>query len=1110
MSPLHQDSRFSELSKPDDLSDTHSQSGSELNQRGDDDGTNCLDDYKPQSPEEESADEKLRRIRQTLHEKIAEDKSVKDEGRRLEKLDESDELSYLQFIIKKIDLLRAAHQNLNLTIANKLLGLIIASVSKIGSWHLLYLLRVSSDTKAVSEATKNSAAPPTLITHDKEQGNNWDEKFHPLFIAIQFDKDAANKSRSLTVFICENLPEADREKALAAKNNNNKTWLHAALLARLEGRRRANGLEDGNTPLHDALNYKKNHIAPFPLCSGTHEKFEKQPVKFAPELDKALSAPSTTKTPCNTCEAAAEGFQNSWVRWHCIVKELLNKDIRALRAHNTSGRPPYLYYTHTRAMYQLPKKNGPTSLCGQSPAANTDSAGNRAKGKTSNPKSADDVSPAKKDNEPDKRNIPNRGKTSHNSKKMEDSQKSDNNKNLDKTKKSGDNRKSDDNRRFDDNKKLDDLKHPKEIKTSEKELNTGKGPSSPKKQPENIKASDKSKTPESNNKVSLKSPIQPGKRAVHFPDPEHNAIVPGDQNKEGLGLELGPVRRMTQVSGAENRLPNTAVKRSPGKATRSKSSSHKQSNLPKKELTVGLEALLKETAFIVGGYDEAYECLFRTQKDGQDIGSDEEQRLQSWSLATKEALISMNTRRDFDFFNFESMMSSMRIDLHDAESEEDLRRLTPEGKINRWASMQTNLTDVFKWLKDEKNVKGIMRLVVRDRGPILCSDETVEKCLVGLEVRCLDWDRPDMCTDTLLLTPDLVQVDLYWSGLKAVLSSWVETNGLRKLQKGRQEEERMKNYVEKFIAEARDWQRPEEDRRLPQIHARYPDASIDGENKDVNLKKGTPRNDPTYEGVYQYLHHPGWPYKGEKAQENFTSTHGHGSKMAYLITRICPFVEIYVAKLDADTFRERTFRLDAAKKAIEWATSRGVDVISMSWNVQRTEGIGKDPGNLDEATQLGKAIDFAAKEKNILMYCAAGDQKGAISSTKWVPCDSENTISIGATDINGIMKGYVVDNKKLAYLFPGENILKETDDDSKDVGNSGATALAAGLAAMVLFFSKAKNINIEPSSVKEYMERVFARLATSRPGRVESSSTRPGLGGSTRVRPDFLEILYLL
>lgn len=50
------------------------------------------------------------------------------------------------------------------------------------------------------------------------------------------------------------------------------------------------------------------------------------------------------------------------------------------------------------------------------------------------------------------------------------------------------------------------------------------------------------------------------------------------------------------------------------------------------------------------------------------------------------------------------------------------------------------------------------------------------------------------------------------------------------------------------------------------------------------------------------------------------------------------------------------------------------------------------------------------------------------------------------------------------------------DSDSRDVGNSGATALAAGLTAMMLFFSRAKKINIEKKSMKDYMERVFEKV----------------------------------
>jgi hypothetical protein len=143
----------------------------------------------------------------------------------------------------------------------------------------------------------------------------------------------------------------------------------------------------------------------------------------------------------------------------------------------------------------------------------------------------------------------------------------------------------------------------------------------------------------------------------------------------------------------------------------------------------------------------------------------------------------MTTTKDFNFFNFEPMLSTVRIDLHDIASDQDLEKLTDEGKISRWNNMQAHLVEVFRWLKEDKGVKGIMRLVVRDREPIFCSDETMEQCLKNLEVRYLDWDRPDICTDTLQLTQDLVQVDLYWSGLKAVLCSWGDANGLRTMQR---------------------------------------------------------------------------------------------------------------------------------------------------------------------------------------------------------------------------------------------------------------------------------------------------------------------------------------
>jgi hypothetical protein len=74
------------------------------------------------------------------------------------------------------------------------------------------------------------------------------------------------------------------------------------------------------------------------------------------------------------------------------------------------------------------------------------------------------------------------------------------------------------------------------------------------------------------------------------------------------------------------------------------------------------------------------------------------------------------------------------------------------------------------------------------------------------------------------------------------------------------------------------------------------------------------------------LHHTGWPSEdsGEGEQSFYVSTHQHGSKMAWLIRKVCPFVTIYVAKLDTqqeNTLRHRSFNL---KQATEVGLARPI------------------------------------------------------------------------------------------------------------------------------------------------------------------------------------------
>lgn len=213
--------------------------------------------------------------------------------------------------------------------------------------------------------------------------------------------------------------------------------------------------------------------------------------------------------------------------------------------------------------------------------------------------------------------------------------------------------------------------------------------------------------------------------------------------------------------------------------------------------------------------------------------------------------------------------------------------------------------------------------------------------------------------------------------------------------------------------------------------------------------------DPTYDkstSLGLNLHHTGWPTEDsadpDQRHENFySSTNQHGSKMASLIRKVCPFVMIHIAKLDVQTsegrVRHRTFNPEQAIKAIHWARSQNVDIISMSWNIREFSG---ESNNLQGIRDLEAAITTAAND-NILMFGAACDEKRSASSDRWFPCDHPSVFSIGATDRDFDPKKYVDMSKKVDFLFPGEDVLEGEDSD---VGNSGATALASGLAALAL------------------------------------------------------------
>ena len=104
------------------------------------------------------------------------------------------------------------------------------------------------------------------------------------------------------------------------------------------------------------------------------------------------------------------------------------------------------------------------------------------------------------------------------------------------------------------------------------------------------------------------------------------------------------------------------------------------------------------------------------------------------------------------------------------------RRAIPDG------NGRDDMTVLFQFLR-KKKVERIVRVIVVDKDKIAHSDEAVEIALGGLKVEIWDWQKFDICTETIATAaPDVEEVHLYWSGNNAVLWGWSEEEVLKRMK----------------------------------------------------------------------------------------------------------------------------------------------------------------------------------------------------------------------------------------------------------------------------------------------------------------------------------------
>lgn len=162
-------------------------------------------------------------------------------------------------------------------------------------------------------------------------------------------------------------------------------------------------------------------------------------------------------------------------------------------------------------------------------------------------------------------------------------------------------------------------------------------------------------------------------------------------------------------------------------------------------------------------------------------------------------------------------------------------------------------------------------------------------------------------------------------------------------------------------------------------------------------------------------------------------------------------------------------------QAIQWAIEQGVHVICMSWNLIKT------PENRKQIEELDLKVQEAANQHGIIMYCAAADQS-LYGRQELYPLSSKTSLikAIGSAGVHG-RPSVFVDDSRVNYLFPGEEIAEL--EFGKREGSSAATALAVGFASLILWcFERDRKGSMKRVKNPGQMNKVLDGLVREHPG----------------------------
>ncbi|KAI0407365.1 hypothetical protein F4802DRAFT_19209 [Xylaria palmicola] len=192
------------------------------------------------------------------------------------------------------------------------------------------------------------------------------------------------------------------------------------------------------------------------------------------------------------------------------------------------------------------------------------------------------------------------------------------------------------------------------------------------------------------------------------------------------------------------------------------------------------------------------------------------------------------------------------------------------------------------------------------------------------------------------------------------------------------------------------------------------------------------------------------------------SSGGHGTVMANMILRINPWVDLIVIKLHCGVShnQRRTISARSAAGAIRAAIDFKVKIISVSWTIEYSSETEKVAGaKRNDLNLLKESID-EVKRQGILMFCSASDDIQT-TAMRVLPYSRqpEHIFRIGAALSLGQRDPMTENPDRIDWYFPGNQVAEARNPRSQAPvkyhdGSSAGTALAAGLASLIMFLAR--------------------------------------------------------